>query len=253
MPEEQVGGPGVSTHSGPWGLVEESQGKRRFAVVHNSSLFLNLSPQDCKVIVSAARDQEFQRRQTIHFEGDPVRNVVLLTSGCAKTIQVGQNGSEVILRLTGPGEVVGTVGLCGHARHCAMAQALRPCTALVWEAAVFETLSQRVPMLRRNTIQILGNQLEDMQQRFREISTEKVAARLSRQLLRLLDQVGKQVNDTIEISLSREELAQLIGTTLFTVSRLLSDWDTRGIVTARREAVAVRNTQALVKMSESDE
>lgn len=253
MPEELRNGQGVATPACPWNFATENRENRRFSLAEKCALFSSLSPQECKGILATAREQVYERRQIIHFEGDPVRQVVLLTSGCAKTIQVGQNGTEVILRLAGPGEVVGTVGLGGQTRHCSMAQALRTSTALVWEVATFEAISQRMPVIRRNSMEILGKQLEDMQERFREISTEKVASRLSRQLMRLLDQVGRQLNDTIEISLSREELAQLIGTTLFTVSRLLSDWDQRGIVATRREGVSVRDVKALARMSECED
>ena len=98
---------------------------------------------------------------------------------------------------------------------------------------------------------MLIHHLNDMHERFREISTERVAARLSSQILRMMHQVGRQVNGEIEISISREELAQLVGTTLFTVSRLLSDWDRQGIVVARREVVSVRNLRALADLSET--
>jgi CRP/FNR family transcriptional regulator, nitrogen oxide reductase regulator len=65
-----------------------------------------------------------------------------------------------------------------------------------------------------------------------------------------LSQVGKRINGHVEISLSRAELAQLTGTTLFTVSRLLSQWDVLGIVDARRESVMVRDLPALVELSQ---
>jgi CRP-like cAMP-binding protein len=98
----------------------------------------------------------------------------------------------------------------------------------------------------------LAIQLEELEQRFREISTERVASRLSREIVRLLAQVGRVVNGTVEIALSREELAQLTGTTLFTVSRLLSDWNERGIVSTRREAVSVNDLLALQQLAERD-
>jgi CRP/FNR family transcriptional regulator, nitrogen oxide reductase regulator len=68
----------------------------------------------------------------------------------------------------------------------------------------------------------------------------------------LLSQVGKRVNGSVEISLSRAELAQLTGTTLFTVSRLLSQWNLRGIVYARRESVTVRDLPALMELSQGE-
>jgi len=124
---------------------------------------------------------------------------------------------------------------------------------LAWDKPIFEALSQRLPTLRRNTARILEERLQEMQERFREIATEKVAPRLSSELVRLLHQVGRRVNGHVEISLSREELAQLTGTTLFTVSRLLCQWEVRGIVSSRRETVLVRNLPALIELSVPNE
>ena len=229
-----------------------------YAEIHNASVirrfpfFSNLSLEECQEIVSLARQEEYARKQTIYLEGDPVRQILLLISGCVKVSQVGQNGAEVILRLNAPGDMLGKIG-CSQTRHRSMAQALNPSIMLAWDVAVFESLSQRIPALRRNTVDTLSERLEKLEERFREMSTERVAARLSREIIRLLVQVGKPVDGGTEINLSREDLAQLIGTTLFTVSRLLSDWDERGIVSARREAVSVLNLQALQQLAESIE
>jgi hypothetical protein len=73
---------------------------------------------------------------------------------------------------------------------------------------------------------------------------------VARQLLRLRNKIGRPINGTIEIGLSREELARMTGTTLFTVSRLLSAWEAQGIVKPRREAVRVRDAEALAMISE---
>ena len=215
-------------------------------------LFSGVSPADCANVVSVAREKIFSRKQTIFAEGDAVHQTLLLTSGCVKLKQFGQDGSEVILRLAGPGEVVGAVGRPSTGGHGATAQTTESSAALVWERANFEGLLDRFPVLRRNMILVLEARLQDMDQRFREISTQKVAHRLSNELIRLITQVGKQVNGDVEISLSRAELAQLTGTTLFTVSRLLSQWKMQGIVNVRRESVTVRNLPALQELSEAE-
>ena len=245
QPEEQM----AAVCASATGFLSESETTRREALVKPSPLFADIPASECREITSAAHEKHFARRQTIFLEGDPVRRVVLLTSGSAKIVQLGQSGAEVILAVRGPGEVVGTVGLRPQDRHCSTAQALGSATALVWDAAVFETLSQRSGQLRRNITTILCQQLHELEERYREISTEKVSVRLSHQLIRLLNQLGR-VNGGGEIRLSREELAQLTGTTLFTVSRLLSEWNQRGIVSTRREAVSVNNFQALAELGE---
>ena len=226
--------------------------RRRATAVQHFAAFADIPLADCIAIVSGAQERQFSRRQTIFFEGDPVRHVVLLVSGCVKITQLGANGNEVILRLNGAGDVLGGVGRCAGCEHCSTARTVQPSSALIWETSQFEALSDRYPMLRRNIAHVLERRLNELEVRFREISTEKVAPRLSSQLVRLMDQVGKHTDGHVEISLSRRELAQLTGTTLFTVSRLLCNWETRGIVSARREAVLVHNVPALLELSHEE-
>lgn len=224
----------------------------KIALVQRYPMFLDISATDCTAILVCAHERYFSRRQVIFLAGDPIRHTLLLTSGTVKVTQSGQNGGEVILRLNGEGESVGALGMCTRGEHCASVKALENCTALLWEASTFETLAERYPILRRNLIRILEIRLQEIDARFREISTEKVSARLSSEILRLVGQIGKRTKGHVEISLSREELAQLTGTTLFTVSRLLCQWELRGIVSTRREGVVVRNIEALVELSQQE-
>ncbi|MGB7844405.1 MAG: Crp/Fnr family transcriptional regulator [Candidatus Acidiferrum sp.] len=213
--------------------------------------FSNLTPVECRKIVATAQQKEFSRRQTIFAEGAPCRQVLLVLSGCVKTTQLGASGCEVILRLSGPGDLVGALEACSGNNNLVTTRTTQPTTALVWDTTTFETISDRYPILRRNTARLLGLRLQELEERFREISTQKVAPRLSLQLIRLSNQLRQHTSGALEISLSREELAQLTGTTLFTVSRLLSQWEKLGIVSTRREAVIVRDLQALMERSEA--
>jgi CRP-like cAMP-binding protein len=237
--------------TGPNGVME-----RRAAAVQHFPLFSGISLADCMRIVSTAHERHFARRESIFFEGDPIKQVILLMSGGVKVTQFGPNGQEVILRVNGPGEMVGAMGpspcmgKCGE--HCSTARTLEHSSVLAWETAQFETISERYPFLRRNTAHVLEKRLHELEERFREISTEKVSPRLSSELVRLLTQVGKKGEGHVEISLSRQELAQLTGTTLFTVSRLLCQWEDLGIVSPRREGVLVRNIPALVDLSREE-
>lgn len=199
-------------------------------------------------MISAARIREFFRGQTIYIEGDIPRQVVILISGSVKVVRYSQDGSAVILRLCGPGELVGLLGLSRLEKYRSTSQATTLCSALVWECSVFESLAARYPSLRLNIASILHKQLVDMENRFRELSTERVASRLRRQVMRLVEQVGIPSNGSVEIKITREELAQLIGTSLYTVSRLLSAWDREEIVRTRREGFSVINPKALAEL-----
>jgi len=250
MPEDYMNTQVVSGR-GLVGAERDFSVGRRVEWMQSLPIFFNIGPVECKEIVVAAHEKEFARRQTIFLEGAPCKQVILVLSGCVKTTQLGPTGCEVILRLSGPGELVGALESYLGSNNLVTAKTTQPTTALVWDTAAFEHISDRFPVLRRNTARLLGVRLQELEERFREISTQKVAPRLSQQLIRLSNQLRQHSKGALEISLSREELAQLTGTTLFTVSRLLSHWERQGIVSTRREAVVVRNLQALMQVSEA--
>ena len=213
--------------------------------VDRPPLFSGILPGDYSGISATARVREFARGEMLYIEGDTVQQVLLLTSGSVKINQLGLSGTEVILRLATPGDVLGAVDLCSTGRHCTTAQAFRLCGALVWDAPAFKGMVERFPVLHQNMVRILGGHLLELEARFREVATERVAPRVARQVVRLLEKIGRPVDGAVEIGLSREELAQMTGTTLFTVSRLFSAWEARGMVRPRREAVTICDVQSL--------
>ena len=224
----------------------------KIALVQRLTLFSDVTPATCATIISAAYEKRLWRRQTIFSEGNPVQQVMMLLSGCVKITQRGMSGNEVILRLSGTGEMVGDYQPSANCKHFSTAQAVQPAVALVWEVADFAKLLDCSPILRRNTIRALEERLGEMEQRFREVSTENVAPRLSSALIRLSNRFGCSVNGLREIHLSRAELAQLTGTTLSTVSRLLCRWQKLGIVSIRREVVQVCDFAALTQLTLSE-
>lgn len=214
------------------------------------AVFSGILPADYASIAAAARVKQYSRGEILYFEGDPVQQVSLLTSGFVKITQLGLRGAEVILQVAAPGDVLGALGLFSTGRHCTTAQTCRSCRVLVWEVAVFKALVERFPVLHRNMVRVLGEYLLELEERFREVATERVGPRVARQLMRLLKTIGRPVNGAVEIGLSREQLAQMTGTTLFTVSRLLSAWEARGMVRRHREAVTICDVRSLCAISE---
>ena len=125
------------------------------------SLFSGASSAACKEVASAAREKKFESAQVIFHQGDSVRQVLLLTSGCVKLSQLGVNGNETTLRLSGPGELIG-IGESHIRTHNSTARVQQPCTALAWEISTFESLFERHTFLRRNMLEMLLHHLDDM-------------------------------------------------------------------------------------------
>lgn len=221
-------------------------------VLGKSPLFSGLSAADIDTIFRGARVKEFTRGQVVHLEGGRVEQVLLLSSGFIKRSKITNSGSEVILRLDTPGDLLGAEGLLSDGTHCTGAQAFRLCRTWVWDAEVFRESLEHFPVLSQKIVAILDRRLLELEERFREVATERVGPRVARQLLRLLDQLGRTVKGGIEIRLSREEVAQMTGTTLFTVSRLFSAWESRAMLIPRREAVIICDVQLLRAVSEDN-
>ena len=213
-------------------------------------LFAGVLPAEFTSITSAARSRNYSRGEIMYLEGDTVHQVILLTSGFIKIGQNGRSGSEVILRLGVPGDVLGASSLLTTGKHHTTAEAFRTCRVLIWDERVFRGLAERYPILHKNIARILERELFDLAERFRDVATEKVSLRVARQLSRLRDRIGRQVGNTVEICLSRDELARMTGTTLFTVSRLLSRWEESGMLKPRRESVTITDDNLLQSFCE---
>ncbi len=208
-------------------------------------LFAGLPYNVCEELGRRARPRFFARDEMLYIQGSPVRNVALIRSGSVKITQLCPNGNEVLLWMYGVGNVIGALSESISREYTCSARAVDKSTALVWDYAAFQGLMQQCPQFSENASQILTSRLNELEERFREVATEKVARRVANALLRLLKHVGKKVPGGVEVSLSREELAQMTGTTLFTISRVLSRWGEMGFVRPKREAVVVCDAQRL--------
>jgi CRP/FNR family transcriptional regulator, nitrogen oxide reductase regulator len=223
----------------------------RLACVKEAPLFYSLALADCTAIASIARERCFSSQQMIFREGDPVRCVFVLASGRVKITRLSRTGAQVLLRVAGTGEVVGGLGLSPESLHLLTAQTLESCQVLTWDARVFEALFDRLPALARNSLRILADWQGILEQRFLELATEPVAQRLARMLVRLAEQSECSIQEPVCIDLTRMELAQMVGTTMFTVSRLLCDWETQGILETRRRAIVVRSPRRMIEFAEA--
>jgi CRP-like cAMP-binding protein len=199
-----------------------------------------------------ARERSFSRDATIFVEDDPLHSVYLVAAGTVKTIRHSVVGKLVILQMASPGDVLDGLGSAPGSTHSFTARALSQCAVLSWDVALFESLSDRFPALRRNSIRLLVRRLRMLEGRFHELATERVPQRLARVLLRLIVQAGGSVRSS-PVNFSCEELAQMAGTTLFTVSRLLCDWAAQGIIQPERSAILVENLPGLIAIATMEE
>jgi CRP/FNR family transcriptional regulator, nitrogen oxide reductase regulator len=221
----------------------------RLGSLRRSGLFTGISDHECAHIASAARKRTFARHETLFMQGQEVRNLILLQSGIVKHTQVSPYGDEALLRISSAGDIVCVQGLSSIRCHTCSGRATVECRALVWEQDQMQNYLALYPCLGINMTRILAAQLNELEERFCEVATERLTRRLALLLLRLSKQMGKQPGSGNRILLSREEIAQMAGATVFSISRMLSQWSDQGLILTGREAVIVCDPERLELMN----
>jgi CRP-like cAMP-binding protein len=218
-------------------------------------LYDGLSTDELRRLAMEARAERVARGRVLFEQGAPADAVWVLRRGAAKLLQAKPDGRPFVLRVVGPGEVLGADALAREPRYGVTAQTLCWSEALVWSEGAIARLMEAHPCLAVNALQILSGRIEELRARYRELATERVEQRLGRTLLRVCGHLhavapaggdGARVEaEPIELPLSRRDLAELAGTTLFTVSRIVRAWERSGIVRAGRMRVTILRPGAL--------
>ncbi|GAB4480978.1 MAG: Crp/Fnr family transcriptional regulator [Anaerolineales bacterium] len=211
------------------------------------------SDDEVRAIARLGIERAVEEDGFFFFQGDQADYLYILLTGRAKLCQIAPDGQQVNLRTLNPNQLFGAVGAVdASATYPACAQALEDSTALAIRSDQFHALLAERPHLSFGLMKLMTGYLQEMQTRYRESVTEKVEQRIARVLLRLAGQTGTRVESGVQIDLpfSRQELAEMAGTTLFSVSRILSAWEKRGLIATGRERVTLTNPHAVMRLAE---
>lgn len=214
--------------------------------MHDSALFAGLTHEECRGLASSGMSRAFDADEFLFMQGEPIRHVMLVVWGSVKLSQVNPDGNEVILWINGRSELLGVPS--GTNFHSCAAHALDRCRVLRWECGTFQAFMQKHPQIRHNIDNIVSGKLRELEDRLLEMTTEGIGQRVARNLVRLAKSVGQEHADGVLISVSREELAKMSGLSMFTISRLISTWNTQGLVLSRREAVVLCSIDRLISL-----
>jgi CRP-like cAMP-binding protein len=185
-------------------------------------------------------------------QGDEARHMYILTGGQTKLTQLSPDGQQVIIRVMSPGQMFAGIAILNPQKgYPVSAEAMSDSSALAWEGKDLRAMADRYPMLSLSIMNTMRSYIEDMQNRYRELSTERADQRVARALLRLTTQTGKKLPEGgIEITILRQDLAQISGATIFTISRIFSKWEEEGLIEAGRERVVIRKPHRLVGIAD---
>jgi CRP-like cAMP-binding protein len=211
-----------------------------------------LEDDDCARITAAGRVYEIAPGSFFFHQGEESTMLYVLVSGRVKLSQVTSDGHQVIVNYFGPGEGLGIVMALNELPYPLSAEAIEPCLAVGWRRETMLDLMQHNAQLALNGLNMVGQRFTQMQNRFQELATQRVEQRVARALMRLVRQFGRRDSDgiLIDMPLSREDLAQMTGTNLYNVSRILSKWEGEGLIATGRKQVTLLKAHELVIIAE---
>lgn len=204
-------------------------------------------------IVRGARSAHYSKDSAIFEQEAEADRFFLLLSGHVRVVRTSPEGHQVIARYISEGELFGIAVALGRTTYPASAIAAVDCVALSWANSLWPQLQVRHPELAASVAGTIGKRLQETQDRVMEMSTEQVEQRIAHALLRLVRQSGRKSEMGIEIDfpITRQDIAEMTGTTLHTVSRVLSAWEARGLVSGGRQKVTVTDPHGLVLIAEN--
>lgn len=223
------------------------------SLVAGLPIFAGVETNALGEILREAQSIRYPKGGSVFQQDEEANSFFILLHGHLRVMKVTPDGQQVVVRFVTPGEIFGIAMAMGRTTYPATAIAVVDSVALVWPSAAWPRLVARHPSLAVNMMQTVGGRLQDAHTRVIEMSTEQVERRVAHALLRLAQQAGRKGEDgiLIDFPISRQDVAEMTGTTLHTVSRLLSAWEDQGLVDSGRQRISIRNPHKLFLLAEA--
>jgi CRP/FNR family transcriptional regulator, nitrogen oxide reductase regulator len=218
------------------------------SLLRNVPPFRRLDRTQLREILGQAVSLRHDDGTAIFNEGHPADRFYLLLDGVVRVLRTTAGGETVISLHIPAGQLLGIAAALGHDTYPATAQCAGECLTLSWPMRLWHHFVATYDGFAEEGYKTVGVRVNEMNSRIMELATQQVEQRIASALLRLVTQSGRKVEDGIEIAfpITRQDISEMTGTTLHTVSRLLSAWERDGIVSSRRKHVTVTDPHRLV-------
>jgi len=227
----------------------------RLEILKKSSFFSSVSEATQKEISRLFTEEKYQRDDYIFFEGDPPDWFHIIKEGKVKLVKHSDTGKDVILQIFAPGEMFGEASLFDRKPYPSSAQAMEPCTILKLSRKDFLLFFGRHPFVATEMIMELGRQLREAHATIKSLAVDRVEQRIASILLKLADQLGTREGGGIvlNLSLTRQDLADIAGTTVETTIRVMSRFTKSKIIKPVSGKILILNSPALHLIAEGKE
>lgn len=215
-------------------------------------LFVSLTAEQLRAVAGRAELRTIRAKALLIRQRAAATTLYVVIGGQIRVSEVTVDGNEILHRFIGPGQMLGGMAAIGELTYPVTAHGVRDSRLLAWSTGAMHGLIELYPMIGFNAMRLMVARIEELQQRCVELATQQVRQRIARAILRLTEQAGRRVAEGIllDIRLSRQDLAEMTGTTLYTVSRLLNQWQRQKIITLEKRKILIRKPHDLVRIAE---
>lgn len=193
----------------------------------------------------------YKKGEVVFYQGNPPTGLYCINRGKVKILKAGNEGKESIVRIAGPGDVLGHRSLFSKENYTATATALEETViCLIEKDYIFKVLKNETS-IALNLIEKLGKEMGAAESKIASMFQKNVSERLAEFLLTLLKNYGIEENGRyrLDIKLTREEIAQIIGTTNETVIRFISDFKEQAVIEQDGKTLYVVDKKRLLKFA----
>ncbi|MBI5379855.1 MAG: Crp/Fnr family transcriptional regulator [Nitrospirae bacterium] len=222
----------------------------RYELLRKIPIFNSFLDAELRKVADHFQEERFDRHEYIFMEGDPSEWLCIVAEGEVRIVKHSPNGKDMTLEIIAPGEVFGAVAVFDQIPYPASAQALQKTTVLKLPRRVFFDLLDRHPAMAVDTITFLGKRLRAAHAMMRALAADRVERRIAAILLKLAEKAGVPEREGVRIGLplTRQDVAEMVGTTVETAIRVMSKFTKAGWIASEEGSILIRNRAKLAEI-----
>ncbi len=213
-----------------------------------------LKDRDLKTLIGGITESHYDKGQFIFREGDPTEWFHVLTTGAVKCVKTSPEGKEAVLKVLLPGDLFCCEAAVFDGKpHPGCAQPIGPVTVMKIRKEAYFKLLKENPEAALEIIKYLGSRLNEAQETAKTFALERADQRIASLLVKLAERVGKETPKGVllDIRLSRQDLADMVGLALETTIRMISKLTRKGLLGKSGRSLVIRNLKGLKALAEA--
>lgn len=213
-------------------------------ILGKSSLFDGLTTEQIDLVASLTIEKGYGRGETIFFEGETADGFYIVSQGSVKVYKMSTMGKEQILHIFGAGEPIGEVAVFGSKPFPASAETLEKSRLLYFRRNDFVEMIQKNPSISMNMLAVLSLRLRQFTTQIENLSLKEVPARLAGYLVYAVEE--QKGGTVLQLSISKGQLASLLGTIPETLSRIFAKMSDEGLIRVDGKRIEILDMDGLI-------